>query len=144
MSSSPFVVKWGILATGNIAEKFTKDLLTNPAVRDTHDVRHELVAAASSSSASRAQDFINNCGGPSSAKAYGSYAELVADANIDIIYIATPHSHHFQNGMLALDAGKNVLCEKSLTVNAKQTKKLYEVAKAKNLFFMEAVWTRCF
>lgn len=107
-------------------------------------MRHELVAAASSSSASRAQDFISNCGGPSSAKAYGSYAELVADANIDIIYIATPHSHHFQNAMLALDAGKNVLCEKSLTVNAKQTKKLYEVAKAKNLFFMEAVWTRCF
>ncbi|KFZ10290.1 hypothetical protein V502_08218 [Pseudogymnoascus sp. VKM F-4520 (FW-2644)] len=144
MSSSPFVVKWGILATGNIASKFTQDLLTNPATRDTHDVRHELVAAASSSSASRAQDFINACKGPSTAKAYGSYAELVADANIDIIYIATPHSHHFQNAMLALEAGKNVLCEKSLTVNAKQTKKLYEVAKAKKLFFMEAVWTRCF
>ncbi|KFY08794.1 hypothetical protein V492_05904 [Pseudogymnoascus sp. VKM F-4246] len=144
MSSSPFVVKWGILATGNIASTFTKDLLTNPAVRDTHDVRHELVAAASSTSASRAQDFINACKGPSSAKAYGSYAELVADANVDIIYIATPHSHHFQNAMLALEAGKNVLCEKSLTVNAKQTKKLYEVAKEKKLFFMEAVWTRCF
>jgi len=61
-----------------------------------------------------------------------------------VIYVATPHSHHFQNAMLALQAGKNVLCEKALTVNAEQTKKLLEVAKEKNLFFMEAVWTRFF
>ena len=99
---------------------------------------------ASSSSASRAQDFINKVDGPSTAKAYGSYAELVADPNVDCIYVATPHSHHFQNAMLALQAGKNVLCEKSLTVNAAQTKKLIQVAKEKKLFFMEAVWTRYF
>jgi predicted dehydrogenase len=113
-------------------------------VRDVTDVRHEIVAVASSSSASRAGDFIKRIDGPSSAALYGSYAELVADPNVDIIYVATPHSHHFQNAMLAIQAGKNVLCEKALTVTASQTKKLVEAAKAKNVFFMEAVWTRYF
>ena len=60
------------------------------------------------------------------------------------MYVATPHSHHFQNAMLCLEAGKNVLCEKALTVTAAQAKKLIETAKSKNLFFMEAVWTRYF
>lgn len=68
----------------------------------------------------------------------------MADANVDIVYVATPHSHHFQNAMLALQAGKNVLCEKALTVTASQAKKLVETAKSKGLFFMEAVWTRYF
>lgn len=81
---------------------------------------------------------------PSSTKAYGSYHELVADPNVDIVYVATPHSHHFQNAMLALEAGKNVLCEKALTVTASQSRKLIEAAKAKGVFFMEAVWTRYF
>lgn len=144
MASAPYVVRWGILATGGIATTFTKDLLTNPATRDVHDVRHVLAAAASSSSVSRAEAFIKDVQGPSTAKAYGSYAELVKDPDVDIIYIATPHSHHFQNTMLALEAGKNVLCEKAFTVNAAQAKKLVETAKAKNLFLMEAVWTRYF
>ncbi|KAF5969691.1 oxidoreductase [Fusarium coicis] len=139
-----YTAKWGILATGGIAECFTKDILTDPAARDVNDVQHEIVAVASSSSIDRARDFIKKIDGPSSAAVYGSYAELVADPNVDIIYVATPHSHHFQNAMLALEAGKNVLCEKALTVTAAQTKKLYEVAKSKNLFFMEAVWTRYF
>lgn len=123
---------------------FCKDLLTDPTVRDVHDVRHEIVAVASSTSAERAGDFIKKIDGPASAKLYGSYHELVADPNVDIIYVATPHSHHFQNAMLALKAGKNVLCEKALTVTASQTKKLVEVAKENNVFFMEAVWTRYF
>jgi predicted dehydrogenase len=80
----------------------------------------------------------------SHAKAYGSYGELVKDPNVDIIYVATPHSHHFQNSMLALEAGKHVLCEKAFTVNAAQAKILVETAKAKKLFLMEAVWTRYF
>lgn len=108
------------------------------------DVAHEIVAVASSSSADRAVDFIKRIDGPSSAATYGSYAELVADSNVDIIYVATPHSHHFQNTMLCLEAGKHVLCEKAFTVNASQAKKLVETAKAKNLFLMEAVWTRYF
>jgi predicted dehydrogenase len=123
---------------------FSKDLLTDPTVRGTDDVRHEIVAVSSSTSADRAASFIKKIDGPSTARLYGSYAELVADADIDIVYIATPHSHHFQNAMLALEAGKNVLCEKALTVTAAQTKKIYETARAKKLFFMEAVWTRYF
>jgi len=144
MVSSTTTCRWGILATGGIAATFAKDLLTNPATRDVHDVKHEVVAAASSTSASRAQDFLKDIQASPSAKAYGSYAELVKDPNVDIIYVATPHSHHFQNAMLALNAGKHVLCEKALTVNAAQAKQLIRTAKAKNLFFMEAVWTRYF
>jgi predicted dehydrogenase len=99
---------------------------------------------ASSNSAQKAVDFLAKVKAPSGAKTYGSYHELVADPDVNIVYVATPHSHHFQNAMLALEAGKNVLCEKALTVTAAQTIKLVEKAKAKNLFFMEAVWTRYF
>ncbi|KAJ9141925.1 NAD(P)-binding protein [Pleurostoma richardsiae] len=144
-SSAPFTLKWGIMATGWIAEMFTKDLLTNPKYRDVHDVRHEVVAAASSSSKARAEEFLaKTVKAPGTPKAYGTYHELVSDPDVDIIYVATPHSHHFQNAMLALEAGKHVLCEKALTVNAAQAKKLVETAKAKGVFFMEAVWTRYF
>lgn len=131
-------------ATGGIALTFTKDLLVDPATRGVHDIKHTVVAAASSSSASRAEDFLKQVGAPSSAKAYGSYEELVKNPDIDIVYIATPHSHHYQNAMLCLEAGKNVLCEKAFTVNAAQAKKLVETARAKDLFLMEAVWTRYF
>ncbi|KAI4844114.1 NAD(P)-binding protein [Aureobasidium sp. EXF-8846] len=141
---SKFTLRWGILATGGIAECFTRDLTVNPETRDVKDIKHEIVAAASSSSADRASEFLKKVGAPSSAKGYGSYEELVADKNVDIIYVATPHSHHYQNAMLCLEAGKNVLCEKAFTVNAAQAKKLAEKAKEKNLFLMEAVWTRYF
>ncbi|PHH72182.1 hypothetical protein CDD83_5020 [Cordyceps sp. RAO-2017] len=143
-SETPFTLRWGIMATGGIAEVFCKDLLTDPTCREVHDVRHEIVAVSSSTSAERAAEFIASIGGAPSAKAYGSYAELVADARVDIVYVATPHSHHFQNAMLALRAGKNVLCEKALTVKASQARKLVETARANNLFLMEAVWTRYF
>jgi dihydrodiol dehydrogenase / D-xylose 1-dehydrogenase (NADP) len=87
---------------------------------------------------------LKEVGAPDDAKAYGSYDELVKDSNVDIIYVSTPHSHHYQNTMLCLEAGKNVLCEKAFTVNAAQLKKLVDKAKEKNLFLMEAVWTRYF
>lgn len=141
---SPKTVRWGIIATGLIAETFTKDLLVDPKTRDVHDIEHTVVAAASSSSKSRAEEFLRNVSASSSAKAYGSYEELLRDENVDIVYIATPHSHHYQNALLALEAGKNVLCEKAFTVNAAQAKKLVALAREKNLFLMEAVWTRYF
>jgi predicted dehydrogenase len=68
----------------------------------------------------------------------------VNDPSIQVIYVATPHSHHFQHAMLALEAGKHVLCEKAFTVNAAQAKILCETARKKGLFLMEAVWTRYF
>ena len=119
-------------------------MLCNPAVRDVSDIAHKLVAVASSTSKDSAANFCEAVKAPEGVKTYGSYAELVTDPDVDIVYVATPHSHHFQNAMLALLAGKHVLCEKALTVNAAQAKKLIATAKEKNLFFMEAVWTRYF
>ena len=129
--NNPPTIRWGILATGGIAQTFAKDLLVDPKTRNVHSVVHTVVAAASSSSKSRAEQFLIDIGAPSSAKAYGSYKELVEDPHIDIIYIATPHSHHYQNAMLCLEAGKNVLCEKAFTVNAAQTKLLVKKAREK-------------
>lgn len=66
------------------------------------------------------------------------------DSNVDVVYVASPHSHHFQHTLLALKAGRHVVCEKPLTVNATQAKVLYKTAKEKNLFLLDAVWTRYF
>ncbi|KAL9133755.1 MAG: hypothetical protein Q9175_005062 [Cornicularia normoerica] len=118
--------------------------MIDPSTRSVSDIKHTVTAAASSSSSSRAKQFLETCRCPSSASAYGSYQDLVKDPNVDIIYVATPHSHHYQNTMLCLLAGKHVLCEKAFTVNAAQAKKLVETAKEKKLFLMEAVWTRFF
>ncbi|KAL1967257.1 hypothetical protein VTN77DRAFT_3303 [Rasamsonia byssochlamydoides] len=142
--AKPFNARWGILATGGIAETFVKDLLKDPKLRGADDVTHTVTAVASSSSKARAEQFIADVKIPAPCAAYGSYEELVKDPNVDIIYVATPHSHHYQNTMLALEAGKHVLCEKPFTVNAAQTRILCETAKKKNLFLMEAVWTRYF
>jgi predicted dehydrogenase len=124
-----------------------KDILIDPATRGVTDIRHVVTAVASSSSLSSAEKFVANFVAPSQsakAAAYGSYEDLVKDSNVDIIYIGSPHSHHYQNAMLCLSHNKPVLCEKALTVNAAQAKILYKTAKEKNLFFMEAVWTRYF
>lgn len=103
-----------------------------------------LSAAASSNSQSRAATFLKEVGAPDSARAHGSYRDLIGDANVDIIYVATPHSHHYQHTRLALEAGKHVLVEKPITVNAEQARILFALAKEKGLFLMEAVWTRFF
>lgn len=147
---STFTCRWGILATGGIAESFSLDLLRDPASREVRDVRHEIVAVASSSSQQRSQDFVARVGADKQqgdnvrVAAYGSYEELVADANVDVIYIATPHSHHYDNVKLCLRGGKNVCCEKPFTVNSTQTEKLIALAREKNVFLMEAVWIRFF
>ncbi|CAK7232473.1 hypothetical protein SBRCBS47491_008283 [Sporothrix bragantina] len=143
-ASAAHTTRWGILATGWMASVFTKDLLGDPAIRGVADVRHEVVAVASSTSAARAQKFIDDHGATATATAYGSYEDLVNDPRVDVVYIATPHSHHYQNAMLALTAGKPVLVEKAFTTNATQARKLVETARAKNLFLMEALWTRYF
>ncbi|KAI1347290.1 hypothetical protein F5Y01DRAFT_307692 [Xylaria sp. FL0043] len=139
-----YTLRWGIMATGNVAEKFAKDLLTDPSTRDVHDVRHQLVAVASSSGDQKAVEFRGKIKASSEVRAYGTYSQLVLDSAIDIIYVATPSSHHFQNVMLALEAGKSVLCEKPFTVTASQARNLIDTARAKKLFLMEAVWTRFF
>ncbi|RMZ79495.1 hypothetical protein DV738_g3287, partial [Chaetothyriales sp. CBS 135597] len=133
-----------IASTGGIAKSFTLDLLVDPKTRGNDKVVHAIVAAASSSGVTRAKDFLKTVGAPSDAKAYGNYQDLANDPDVDIIYVATPHSHHYQDSMLCLEAGKNVLCEKAFTVNAAQAKKLVEKAQEKKVFLMEAVWTRYF
>ena len=150
MSSAPNEpIRWGIMATGGIARTFTKDLLLPPSTRNVSNITHTVTGVASSSSKTSAEKFIAEIvdgkqPADTPCTAYGSYAALAQDPDVDIIYVATPHSHHFQNVMLCLEHNKNVLCEKAFTVNAAQAKILYETAKAKNVFLMEAVWTRYF
>lgn len=75
-------------------------------------------------------------------KAYGSYEEMIEDPEVKLVYIATPHSLHYEHAKLCLNNGKHVLCEKAFTTNEKQAKELFEIAKEKNLFITEAIWTR--
>ncbi|HEY8454618.1 MAG TPA: Gfo/Idh/MocA family oxidoreductase [Actinopolymorphaceae bacterium] len=124
-------IRWGIIATGNIAGQFARDLALLPD--------HEVVAVGSRN-LQRAKAFAEEHG---VRKAYGSYAELVADLEVDVVYVATPHSDHLATSRLALNAGKAVLCEKSLTVNAREARELVNLAREKQLFFMEAMWMRC-
>ncbi|KAL4966987.1 Gfo/Idh/MocA family protein [Aspergillus stella-maris] len=139
-----FNLRWGILATGGIAETFVKDLLQDPTSRGVTDVSHTVAAVASSSSKSSAESFVRKLQIPEPCATYGSYAEAANDPTVQVVYVASPHSHHFQHTMLALEASKHVLCEKAFTVNAAQAKVLCETARKKGLFLMEAVWTRYF
>lgn len=75
-------------------------------------------------------------------RAYGSYEEMVNDGEVDLVYIATPHSEHYKNMVLCLNNGKHVLCEKAFTINADQARRIFTLAKEKNCFLMEAMWTR--
>lgn len=75
-------------------------------------------------------------------RAYGSYEEMLDDERVDLVYIATPHSHHYAHTRLSLQKGKPVLCEKAFTANAKEAEELFRLAKEKNLFLTEAIWTR--
>lgn len=144
-------LKWGILGAGGIAGLFTRQVLSCGGS----------VEAVASRTLSKAQDFVAKFGSgrygtilkavPGAAageggaiipKAYGSYEELFADSEVDAVYIATPHSDHYQWALKALDAGKHLLIEKAITVNAKQAGDIFAKAKEKQLFVMEAMWTR--
>lgn len=125
-------VRWGILATGGIAASFAEDL------REMKDDA-EIVAVGSRSLAS-ACAFADRFGIP---RAYGSWTELADDDGIDVVYVATPHSAHRVAAGLCLRAGRSVLCEKPFTVNAVEARELADLAKARGLFLMEAMWTYC-
>ena len=75
-------------------------------------------------------------------KAYGSYEEMLRDPNVELVYIATPHSHHAEHMKLCIEHGKNVLCEKAFTLNAAQAREIAALAKAKGVYVAEAIWTR--
>jgi predicted dehydrogenase len=125
-------VKWGIIGTGNICRKFAQAL----AVLDDA----ELVAVASRT-AEKAQEFAEANG---AGKSYGSYDELVNDPSIEVIYVGTPHAFHAEHSMLAMNAGKAVLCEKPFAINSTEVGEMVACAKKNDVFLMEAMWTWCF
>jgi len=123
-------IRWGILGCGRIARKFVSDLLL---IEDA-----ELVAVASrdkNTAALFAKDFPCKY-------VFGSYEELVKNDDVDVIYIATPHSHHYEHTLLCLHHNKAVLCEKAFAINSRQAKEMIALAREKNIFLMEALWTK--
>lgn len=123
------LLRWGIVGTGWIADLFVKDLLLTG---------HQVSGVGSRTQAS-AERFAARFGIP---HAHGSYENLVSDPNVDIVYVATPHPMHARNATAALNAGKHVLLEKPFTVNAIEARAVVDLAKAKNLVVLEAMWTR--
>lgn len=124
-------IRWGIVSTGHIAGVLAADLRLLPDHR---------VVAVGSRDLSRARDFAERY---DIARAYDSYADLAADPDVDVIYVATPHSDHAATARLCLEAGKGVLCEKPFTVNAKEAAELIALARSRGLFCMEAMWMWC-
>ncbi len=123
-------IHWGIIGTGSIAQKFAEALKYVPDAR---------LMAIGSRNKKKAIDFANH---NKVSKAYGSYLELAEDKEIDVIYIATPHIYHFENTMLCLHNNKAVLCEKPFAMNTAEVQQMITLAHEKDLFLMEALWTR--
>ena len=120
----------GILGAGNIAGTMARTL---------NGMKDATAYAVASRDLERAQSFAKEY---QMEKAYGSYEELLADDKVDLVYIATPHSHHLEHGKLCISYGKPVLCEKAFTANAAQARELLDYAKEKGVFITEAIWTR--
>ena len=124
-------IRIGVIGAGRMAGWFSEGLTVV-----TDAVRY----AVGSRSEEKAQEFADRYGYE---KAYGSYEAVLQDPEVDLVYIATPIREHYANIRAALEAGKPVLCEKSLTVNAAQAEEVVALARSKGLFLMEAVWTLC-
>ena len=123
-------INWGIISTGHISNKFARALAILPQA--------ELVGVASRNKRS-AKKFAEEHHIP---KAYATYEELAEDPDIDVIYIGTPHTFHLKNSILCMRNGKSVLCEKALTINAAEAKKMVQVAREEKVFLMEAMIPR--
>ncbi len=123
-------MKIGILGAGSIAHSMAK---TVSRMEGT-----ELYAVASRS-IGKAEDFARQYQIP---KAYGSYQEMAEDPAVDLVYVATPHSHHYAHVKLCLEHGRNVLCEKAFMVNSSQAREVVRLAREKRLLLAEAIWTR--
>ena len=123
-----------ILGCGKIAYSMAKTLRM---MRDQGEP--VCLYAAASRDWARAQAFAESEG---FARAYGSYEELVRDPNVQLVYIATPHSHHAEHMKLCIEHGKPVLCEKAFTANAAQAREVLALAREKNVLVAEAIWTR--
>jgi predicted dehydrogenase len=123
-------IRWGILGCGRIARKFAADLQW---------VKGAQLTAVASRNQSTAKQFAKELGAP---HVYGNYEDLVSNQEVDVIYIATPHSHHHEHSLLCLRHNKAVLCEKPFAINSRQAVEMINTAKEKKVFLMEAVWTK--
>jgi predicted dehydrogenase len=123
------LIHWGVLGPGKISERFAEGI---------KPVKDAVLHAVGSRSSVRGKQFAKKY---HVAKVYLSYQDLVQDPDIDVIYIATPHRFHFEQAKLCLEAGKHVLVEKPITVNAVEADRLFALAKQNDLFVMEAMWT---
>jgi predicted dehydrogenase len=122
-------LRWGVLGTGWIADKFVDTVQRNTSQR---------IVAVGSRNRDSAERFAKEHG---IATAHGSYAALVEDPQVDVVYVATPHIHHRDDALRALEAGKHVLVEKPLALDSAQGREIVESARAKGLFAAEALWT---
>jgi predicted dehydrogenase len=125
-------LRWGILGAGNIARRWSNDVVK---------LRDQKIQAVGSRDLEKANAFADKYEIPTR---HNSYEALVSDPEVDAIYVATPHNFHKEHVLLALSAGKHVLCEKPFTVNAKEATEIIAVAKAKNLLLMEGMWSQVF
>jgi len=125
-------IRWGILGTGAIAGKFAEGLSFVPDA--------ELIAVGSRAKQT-ADAFADRWG---IQHRHASYADLENDADVDVVYLATPHVLHREDSLLCLKAGKSVLCEKPLTINSREAHEVVGCARQRGLFLMEAMWTRFF
>ncbi|WP_302576776.1 Gfo/Idh/MocA family protein [Phocaeicola barnesiae] len=123
-------LKVGILGVGHIAQKMATTLM---------GMKEAELYAVAARELSRAEQFADEF---HAQKAYGNYEALADDPDIDLIYIATPHSHHFGPARMCLLKGKPVLCEKAFTANAREAEELIRIAQEKQVFLAEAIWTR--
>eukprot|EP00094_Tigriopus_californicus_P001031 TCALIF_00998-PA protein Name:"Similar to dhdh Trans-1,2-dihydrobenzene-1,2-diol dehydrogenase (Danio rerio)" AED:0.01 eAED:0.01 QI:0/0/0/0.5/1/1/2/0/340 len=127
-------IRWGIASAGLISSDFVNAIDISPYKAD-----HEVVAVAARSQA-KAEEFAKTFG---IKKAYVGYERLAEDPDIDVVYVGTINIAHLDNCLMLINAGKSVLCEKPMGMNVKETKQVLEAAQAKNVFVMEAMWTRC-
>ena len=119
---------WGILGTGNIAHKFARALML---LDNAH------LYAVGSRDGDRAVAFAAEYGFRNS---FGSYEEMVADPGLEVVYISSPHSHHLEHTLLALRNGKHVICEKPMSITAREVELMADEARSRGLFLMEALW----
>lgn len=124
------MINWGILALGKIAQKFAHDLALSDESR---------LFAVASRSGQRAREFAKQFGAE---HAFDNYEALVQCPGVDVVYVASPHSHHAEHALLCLRNGVPVLCEKPLAVNLQQVEAIVGAAEENNTFLMEAMWTR--
>lgn len=128
-------LRWGILGCGSIANRLGNDVVK---LGD-----HRLQAIASRD-AGKAERYAQKFGVPTRHTGDGAYEALVNDPEVDLVYIATPHNFHKAQSLMAIAAGKAVLCEKPFTVTLAEAQEVIQAAKAANVFLMEGMWSRCF